>query len=53
MSISRRAVRERKALDLVIYNPVSVVASTDQVAVPPQLILNGKLEFRGTGLAAG
>jgi peptide/nickel transport system substrate-binding protein len=42
-----------EALDLVIYNPVSVVASTDQVAVPPQLILNGKLEFRGTGLAAG
>jgi peptide/nickel transport system substrate-binding protein len=42
-----------EALDLVIYNPVSVVASSDRVAVPPQLILNGKLEFRGTSVSAG
>jgi peptide/nickel transport system substrate-binding protein len=42
-----------EALDLVIYNPVSVVASSDRVAVPPLLILNGKLEFRGTSVSAG
>lgn len=39
-----------EALDLVIYNPVSVIGRTDRVAVGPQLILNGKLEFRGTSV---
>ena len=40
-----------EALDLVIYNPVITVASTDAVAVPPSILLNGKLEFRGAGMS--
>jgi peptide/nickel transport system substrate-binding protein len=44
------AAGTEEALDLVIYNPVISVASTDAVAVPPTIILNGKLEFRGAGM---
>jgi peptide/nickel transport system substrate-binding protein len=40
-----------EALDLVIYNPVISIASTSDVAVPPTIILNGKLEFRGAGMS--
>jgi peptide/nickel transport system substrate-binding protein len=44
------AAGTEEALDLVIYNPVISIASTDDVAAAPMIILNGKLEFRGAGM---
>jgi peptide/nickel transport system substrate-binding protein len=39
-----------EAFDLVIYNPVTVVAATDDVVELPSPYLNGKFEFRGTAV---
>ncbi len=45
------AAGTEEAFDLVIYNPVLSIAATAAVAQAPTIVLNGKLEFRGAGMA--
>jgi peptide/nickel transport system substrate-binding protein len=46
------AAATQDAFDLVLYNPVSVQGAGPRVAQLPQILLNGKVEFRGAAVAA-
>ena len=46
------AAGTEEALDLVIYNPVSVQGASPAVTTMPTLIANGKVEFRGASVGS-